>query len=96
MKEVRLSNRELQALIAPGLIAKLKAAGFQAGRSSGECCAVVFPINLNFSGTVDIERTDDGVWTFRQQDDVDVASRTEFAAQAHAAAVSEREGPRCP
>lgn len=85
MKELRLTDAELQALIAPALRAKLRAAGFEAGRPSTIHGYPFFflPINLDLAGQVSIERSEDGTWMFRQEQNPIVVERTEVAEECH-------------
>jgi hypothetical protein len=88
VKELRLTDRELQALIAPALLARLKAAGFVTAHSEGaQPVGFAFPITLNLAGEVTLHRSDEGVWTLTQLSDGDLAERTEFAQRAHVEAV---------
>lgn len=89
MKELRLTDRELQ-LIAPALRDRLSKAGFVAQDSEGnQPAGFAFPITLNLVGDVELRRDEDeGVWIFRQVEHGDVAERTEFAERAHVEAAS--------
>lgn len=95
MKEFKISDAGLQALVADALRKRLIAAGLRPGAPSNDCCAVALPVNLNLAGEVEVERDEDGTWTFRQQLDAEVSSRTAFAAECHASAVAAREASSC-
>lgn len=89
MKELRLTDRELQDMIAPALRARLRAAGFEPMHSDGaEPMGFSLPITLDLAGDVTLERNiDEGIWTFRQVAHGDLADRTDFAERAHREAV---------
>lgn len=93
MRELRLTDRDLQALVAPGLRAKLRAAGFKIGRSSGEFPAALFvPISLDLVGWCQFTRDEDGVWTILQ-DETRMADILDDAHAMHADAVATRAAP---
>ena len=83
MKELRIGDRELQALIAPALTARLKAEGFHTGVPTTEHCGFYFPINLCLAGDIEIVRHEDGTWIFSQEVDDRLASRTFAALEDH-------------
>ena len=87
MREVQFTDAELQALVAPALRKKLKAAGFQGGASdrsdwSPQGC-IFLPVFIDMAGSVEIERTEDGVWTFRQELDFELSERTSAVQIIH-------------
>lgn len=81
MREVTISDRELQALIAPALISWLKAKGFQGGLPSGEHNGFWFPISLDFAGEVHAVRYEDGTWIFSQELNERLIQRTHSARE---------------
>ena len=87
MRELRITDAELQALIAPGLRARLKQAGFRNGTASNDHTGFFFPINLEIAGSCTVGRLEDGTWVFTQVDDAVIAERTELASAAHTDAV---------
>ena len=93
MKEMRITDAELQAMIAPALKARLHAAGFTPGFCDAEHCGFFFPVNLELAGTCTVTREEDGTWTFAQQDTA-VADRMEQSLEMHADAVATRETRR--
>jgi hypothetical protein len=76
MREVRMTDSELQKLVAPALREHLKKAGFFTGASSIDHCGYFFPINIDLAGAVKITRHEDGTWTFMQEMDVELSQRT--------------------
>lgn len=88
MRELRLSDQEVQKLIAPALRRRLKQAGFVSGTASGHHYGFVFPINLGLAGSVSIERFDDGTWVFQQEVDMRLAERTHETFTIHAEAIA--------
>jgi hypothetical protein len=98
MRSFQISDRDLQALIAPALRAKLAAAGFKMGavmdgRSGDPNCAFYFPINLNLAGDCGVRRDEDGTWTISQEESPLLADRTAETFQAHVAAIAS-QAPR--
>ena len=85
MKELRLTDAELRALIAPALLDKLRCAGFATATAAGaaEPCAFYFPINLALAGEVTVNRSTEGVWTITQECDPLLAERTADTQTAH-------------
>jgi len=86
VKELRITDAELQSMIAPALKAKLHAAGFQRGFCDAEHCGFFFPINLELAGTCTVTRNEDGTWTFTQQDNT-ITDRLDETYEIHAAAI---------
>ena len=66
MRELRLTDAELQQLVATSLREALIKAGFARGSSVERVGSFMMPINLDLAGNITIERGEDGVWTFRQ------------------------------
>ena len=95
MKEVRISDADLQRDLSNALTARLKKAGFHTGAASDELCTVMFPIRLDLAGRVTIGRDESGFWTFTQELELDVSERTAFVEQTHAAAIANREARPC-
>lgn len=94
MRELRLTDQEIQRLVAPKLVAKLRKAGFVMGRSSGEFPSALFvPISLDLTGWCSFTRDHDGVWTF-QQDENRIAEIIADGLEAHGDAIATREAPR--
>lgn len=83
MRELRLSDAELQALIAPALRKKLKAAGFAFGTATDEHAGFYFPINLALAGSISVVRYEDGTWVFAQETNATLADRTADAFVSH-------------
>ena len=101
MRELRLTDIELQRLIAPALKKRLRQEGFEfgtpEGRSPGEgdpeaIGMIMFPVNLDLAGCVSIERGDDGVWTFRQDTLVQLQRFYQTLIDHHAA-IEGRDSP---
>ena len=83
MRELRISDAELQSIIAPQLRKRLRKAGFAMGAPSAEQQPTyMFPINLDVSGVMMVIRQDDGVWIF-QQEDMKIAERLEESFLMH-------------
>lgn len=95
MKEVRISDAQLQQIIGRPLVEHLRRNGFQTGRGTHEQCSIAMPIELDLAGAVDIIRSEDGIWTFRQELDYALSARMEFAADSHMTAIESREAPSC-
>lgn len=95
-RELKLTDRELQDLIAPPLRNKLREAGFAMGASmtlEGFSSAFYFPINLDLSGVCTVERDSDGVWTIRQCEDGVIADRIADASENLTEAIANRTRP---
>jgi hypothetical protein len=93
MREFRISDVELQGIIAPLLRMRLREAGFAMGAPSAEQQPTyMFPINLDVSGAVTVIRGDDGFWTF-QQDEMKMAERLEETFLMHGEAFMNRANP---
>lgn len=88
MREIRISDAELQKLIATALRKRLVEGGFRSGAREDVNCSAFFPINLDLSGCVTVQRDDDGFWTFTQEVDEVAGDRTAEAHGAHTAAVA--------
>jgi len=89
MKELKLTDGELQALIAPVLCKKLRAAGFKMGTASDEeSSSFFFPINFNLTGNCYVFRDADGIWTIGQEDAV-IHDRVSSAMRLHIAAIND-------
>lgn len=87
MKELRLTDGELQAIVAPAIRERLRAAGFAMGTSSGDLPSSFWmPVNLNLAGHVEIIRSEDGVWSFTQVDGV-IADRVAVTGEIHEGAI---------
>lgn len=93
MKELLLTDGELREIISRPLMERLKKAGFHTGMASDEQCSVFLPVHIDLVGLVTVQRTEDGVWSFRQELSADVADRMAFVEQTHAAAIAGRETP---
>lgn len=94
MQELRLTDQELQALVAPALRARLREAGFKMGRSEGEFPSSLFvPISLDLVGWCSFERDEDGNWIFKQDENrmVDLMGDSQAA---HFEAITNRHMPR--
>lgn len=94
MLELRLTDQELQALVAPRLVARLRKAGFKMGRTEGEFPSSMFvPISLDLVGWCSFTRDADGFWTI-QQDETRIAEVVADAHEMHYEAITGREAPR--
>lgn len=95
MRELRLTDAELQGLIAPALRGRLVREGFRLGASEGEGATygvLMFPVNLDLAGMVTVERTEEGVWIFQQQERV-VFDRFADSFVLHCHAIDGRDRP---
>ncbi len=92
MRTVRISDAELQKLIATELRKRLVAGGFAPGARSDVNCFAFFPINLDLAGSATVQRDEDGFWTFTQEVDEIAEDRTAEAHGAHASAVAAVRG----
>jgi hypothetical protein len=92
MNTLRISDGELQTLLATAIRKKLAGAGFKTGASmegwGNPNCAFYFPINLNLSGQCGVQRGADGFWTFSQEDNPIMADRLAATLRAHADAIT--------
>lgn len=95
MTELRISDAELQRLVATALIGRLRTAGFHTLPSMTERCSICFPVSLELAGYVTVERHDDGTWSFQQELDLDLAERTRDVERYHASAVYSRGNASC-
>jgi hypothetical protein len=91
VRELQISDAELQKIIATGIRKKLKDFGFKTGPASDGNQGFFFPINLDLSGEISVVRTADGVWTFTQEDDAIFADRTAECTSYAVAAMMKRE-----
>ena len=87
MRELRITDEDLQALIADGLRKKLKAAGFNTVVPSSDHAGFFFPVNLSLAGECTVTRHEDGTWTITQEDNALLADRTDDCLGFHAQAV---------
>jgi hypothetical protein len=81
LKQLELSDAQVQELVAPALLKRLRDAGFHTGVPTDTATTVYVPINLDLVGDVEIVRYEDGTWVFRQQT-TEVAGMLEHAAAA--------------
>lgn len=96
MKEARISDAEMQRLVATALTKRLRASGLHTIDSSASRWAICLPVTINLAGVVVIDHDEDaGEWVFRQELEAELADRTAFAESAHAAAFSSREARPC-
>jgi hypothetical protein len=96
MLELRLTDLELQRLLAPALKKRLRQEGFRFGASETPADGfntVLLPIRLDLADEISISRDDDGVWSF-QQSDPTIARRFMETFSDHFEAVAGRESPR--
>ena len=94
MREVQITDAELERLIAPAIRKFMRRVGFKMGTPSDETpSAFMFPINLNLSGAIGVHRSEDGVWTFSQEDDPMLADRMIETMIAHGQAFDTRATP---
>jgi hypothetical protein len=89
MKQLTMTDKEVQALIAPAIRKKLKAAGFVSGTASDDHAGYLFPIDLQLAGAITIQRHDDGTWVFQQEEDLTLMERTAATFAAHYEATQE-------
>ena len=83
MRELRITDVELQKMIAPVLRKRLRKAGFAMGAASADGPPTyLFPINLDLAAFVTVIRREDGTWLF-QQDDFVIAERLEESFLMH-------------
>lgn len=69
MREITITDGELQKMIGEGIRRRLRAAGFVLGTSERDISRTyLFPINLDLTGAVEVFRHEDGVWTIRQDE----------------------------
>jgi hypothetical protein len=94
VRELRITDGELQTLIATALRRKLAKAGFKTGTPSDANAAFFFPINLELTGDCEVIRHEDGTWTFTQEETPMIADRIAQTAIFHAAAIAQREATR--
>ena len=68
MRELRITDVELQKMIAPVLRKRLRKAGFAMGAASADGPPTyMFPINLDLAAFVTVIRREDGTWLFQQE-----------------------------
>lgn len=93
MHELRLTDLELQSLLAPALKARLRQEGFKFGESESPHDEthnlLLLPVNLDLADEVMVERTDDGVWVFRQSNPA-ISRRLLESMLAHGEAIEAR------
>jgi hypothetical protein len=92
VRELRLTDAALQALIAPALHERFKSAGMHTLERDAEHHSIVLPVRINLAGTVTIERDDDGTWVFRQELNQTLADRTSDANALHQEAFTDARG----
>jgi hypothetical protein len=98
MLELRLTDLELQRLLAPALKKRLRQEGFRFGASETPADGfntVLLPIRLDLSESVSISRDDDGVWLFQQSDPA-IERRFMESCMAHYEAIQSRQSPPPP
>jgi hypothetical protein len=87
MRELQITDADLQKLLAPTIRKYLRKAGFKMGAPSGaEPPSYFFPINLELAGDVTVTRREDGTWSFTQETDLMLIERTAESGFAHASA----------
>lgn len=90
MRELRITDGELQRLVGGALRDRLAKAGFRMGTPSDATpSSFFFPVCLNLDGDVDVVRDADGTWTITQ-DAFDIAERVADTQVEHANAIHER------
>ena len=92
VRELRISDTELQKLIATAIRKRLKAAGFTTGTRSDDSNAFFFPINLDLAGDCTVTRLETEEWVFTQEESSVVADRMAQVSLYYAAAIALREG----
>lgn len=95
MRELRISDAELQRDLSRVLMARLKKAGFHTGAASDEQCTAMLPVRIDLAGAVMVKRDEAGFWIITQELHLELADRTAFTEQAHVAAIESREAPPC-
>lgn len=94
MIELQMTDAEVQKLVAPAIRKHLRKAGFKTGIRSDESGSYLFPIDLQLAGDVSVHRSNDGIWTFRQEESAIIADRMAQMMILHAEAISAREERR--
>lgn len=95
MKELRITDAELQRLVGTALRLYLERRGFKMASSSAGARGgyYVFPVNLGLADRVEVERYGDGTWAIRQQDEA-IAARLDDAVLIHGEAILASARPR--
>jgi hypothetical protein len=93
VREVRISDADLQKIIGPPLRAFLKKNGFKSGTASDEGTGYFFPIDLDLAGNISVVRHADGTWMFLQEDAL-IADRVAQTAALHLEVIQEAEARR--
>lgn len=73
MRELILTDAEMQKLVGTKIRQRLVKAGFKIGRSEGRNDSIWVPVDLNLLAGSHITRDEDGFWTFRQEDPMIIA-----------------------
>lgn len=94
---MRISDRDLQAMIAPRLKDALRRAGFKIGTNGDGHACFMIPVNVGLIGTSQLTLQEDGNWLFQQEESEVIADRVTDAGMAHfeamrAAAIKNAEG----
>lgn len=98
MKELQITDAQLQKIVGAALRKHLAAAGFRMGASSGETPPVYgLPVNLDLAGKFGVfHDCATGVWTITQEEDEVLCDRTTDAVRSHVEAMQTMTLPRRP
>lgn len=90
MRELRITDGELQRMIGGVLRERLAKAGFRMGTPSDAIpSSFFFPVCLNLDGDVDVVRDADGHWTITQ-DKPEITERLASTLADHHEAIANR------
>ena len=89
MKQITMTDLELQKLVGEALRARLRKEGFVPGSASDEHNGFYFPVSLELAGDVKVTRFADGTWTFEQETNQMLAERIASSLVSHVEAVTE-------
>jgi hypothetical protein len=96
MLELRLTDIELQRLLAPALKKRLAREGFRFGTSESPqdgYNTILLPVRLDLADSVSLSRDPDGLWIF-QQIDPGIERRFLETFADHYEAIERRELPK--
>jgi hypothetical protein len=83
VKELRISDRDLQKLIATGIKDALRRAGFKIGENGDGHACVMLPVNIGLTGISQVTHFEDGSWLFEQEETEQIYDRVSDAGMAH-------------
>lgn len=87
MKELRITDAEMQRLVALPLRTYLIRHGFKHGEASTDHAIYAFPVALDLAGVVTVVHEDDGHWRFVQETDETLSDRLDSSLASHTEAV---------